>query len=508
HQELLQYLFAAAAFLVAFGYAFAESGRPDPVRAGASVLAAALDGLDVRWVVLSAPATTAAIAGAALAAAGVRARGVARSVVMHLAGAALLAGAAVAGTFLLDRLVDPAQWRAAPAVVGRATAGDLSTWLLRRLGPTIACVLAVVASFHHVAAVLVGLQGRREDGARPDLGARLGRDLLLVASATAGVAFVLAGRAPGALSPARTAIATGFGAIVVATATAAHAAFRERSARHVYFVQLALVATYALFRNELAPGLPPEADATFALVLGFLLLGATVQARRADIPEIAASTRTFAALLPIAVAVFMPHRASMSAALAAAASAALYGALGWVERSRWLGTLGVAAINLALLLVARTGGLQGREFDLAAIGLFILAVGHLFTTKMEHGARVAVRVVGGLFLYSPAALRLATQLGDAPSGAYSVGFGAACLLGVLAGMVLHIRAYLAFGTLFLVLDVVANLAAAGLRDHRIGFLVLSVTGLSILAIMVVVTLKRDRVRALSARLRASLRGWD
>lgn len=75
-------------------------------------------------------------------------------------------------------------------------------------------------------------------------------------------------------------------------------------------------------------------------------------------------------------------------------------------------------------------------------------------------------------------------------------------------MVLHIRAYLAFGTGFLVLDVLANLTAAGIRDHRIGFLVLSLAGIGILGMMVFVTLKRDAVNAIAARLRLSLRAWD
>jgi len=491
--------FAGLALGIAFAYAFAQGGTPDPTAAGPSVVNAALDALTGGWVLRDAPGATAALAGIGLVVSGMRSQNRGRAYLGHVLGALVLVLAATSGTFFVDRVMNPSQWRSAVLAMPPI---DLPTWLLRRLGPSLACAFAVLALVQHAIAVVT--KGLAKDDGAP----RVGRDLLLLATAIAGIAFVLSGLRPLPYGPSQSALATGFGAIVIASATAAHAAFRERSSRHVYFVQLSIVASYGLFRSEFARNLPPEADATFALLLGFLLLGVTVQARRAKIPEIAASTRTFAALLPVAVALWMPRQASMSAAMVAAASGALYGALAWLEKSRLFGSLGAAAVNLALLLVARSQGLNGREIDLAALGLLILALGHVFTDAMEHGARVSLRVVGGLFLYAPAAYRLATELGNGPNGAYSVGFGAACLLGILVGMVLHIRAYLAFGTLFLVLDVIANLTAAGLRDHRIGFLVLSLAGLSVLGVMVLVTLQRERVHALATRLRLSLRGWD
>jgi hypothetical protein len=89
-----------------------------------------------------------------------------------------------------------------------------------------------------------------------------------------------------------------------------------------------------------------------------------------------------------------------------------------------------------------------------------------------------------------------------------VAFGAICLVGIAAGMALHIRAYLALGTAFLVLDVAANLLAAGLRDHRIGFLLLSITGLAILGAMAFVTTRREAVSGALDRVRVRVREWD
>ena len=49
---------------------------------------------------------------------------------------------------------------------------------------------------------------------------------------------------------------------------------------------------------------------------------------------------------------------------------------------------------------------------------------------------------------------------------------------------------------------------AGLRDRRVGFWVLSLSGLVILGAMVVSTLKGEEVRRLVERLRRQLRAWD
>ena len=296
--------------------------------------------------------------------------------------------------------------------------------------------------------------------------------------------------------------------MMVGVIVAGHAAWREATARHVYFVQMAIVAVYGLARSELARALPPEVDALFALVMGFLLVGVTVQARRAGIPPVAVATRRFAALLPFAIALVLPQEASGTAALAAAGSALLYATLGWVERSRLFGSLGAAAANLALLLFALSSGWSGPEVGAVPLGLLVLALGQIFAATLPHSARVTVRVVGSLLVYLPAALQVAFQVGNARDGAYPVLFGLACLAGVAAGMLLQIRAYLALGLGFLVLDVGANLVHAGLRDHRVGFLLLSLSGLGILAVMVLTTLRRDAFRAWTARIKGRLRGWD
>ncbi|AGC48729.1 hypothetical protein MYSTI_07457 [Myxococcus stipitatus DSM 14675] len=329
-----------------------------------------------------------------------------------------------------------------------------------------------------------------------------GRDIWLVMSGLMLTVTASSGGAP------EEALSTAIAALGLAVLVALHCAWTEHTGRHVYFVQLAVVGTYALVRSLYAPGLRAEHDALFALALGFVLVGVTVQARRAGVRPVEAATRRFAALLPIGMAFVLPGEATQEAALLAGGSGLLYAALGAVERSRMFGAFAAAACNFALLISALAFGLEGLEIYLAPLGLLLLMLGQLFTQSLPHAARNTVRILGGLLLYVPAAAKLAMRVGESPDGMYALIFGGVCLLGVVVGMLLQIRAYLALGTLFLTLDVVANLLGAGLRDHRIGFLVMTLTGLTLIGGRVLATLKRREWELLVRKVRVELQGWD
>jgi hypothetical protein len=400
------------------------------------------------------------------------------------------------------RGIDPQVWTAVRE--GDANAPALPVFMMAALGMPLALLTSLTAAGAHLA------QRRAEGGALTHVawGARFGRDTLL---ATVGLLAGLSAAMrtlPGTPAPPGYSLTTGIAALGVAVLLCLHAAWREGSARHVWFVQVAAVVAYGLVRVNVARGLPPVVDAFAGLALGFVLTGVTVQARRAGIPPVADATRRFAAFLPLLAALVMPHEVSLSAALVAAGASVLYGTLAYLERSRWFGSLGAAACNLALLLAALASGLEGVEFYLAPLGLMVLALGQIYTPTLPRSSRMVVRVTGALLLYAPAALQLTLQVGRAESGLYPLAFGAVCLVGVAAGMLLHIRAYLVLGTGFLVLDVLSSLVHAGLRDHRIGFLVLSLSGLAILGTMVLTTLRREEFRRVLARARGYWREWD
>ncbi len=363
-------------------------------------------------------------------------------------------------------------------------------------GPLLALALTSVATLAHGASVLG--EARRPEAA---WGASAGRDILLVATLVL-LAWLAASGAPppGSMAPAGVALG-------LLAAISIHALVRARTARHAYMLQIAVVAAYALLRVG-RPSLPPLLDALAALAYGFVLVGATTLARRLDVPPVAAATRRFAAALPVLVALLRSDGAALDSALVAAGASVLYGALAAADRSRIFGALAALAANVALLYGALALGRDGVEAYLGPLGILLVTLGQIFSSKLEPAGRTALRIVGSLLLYAPAAMKLTFRLGQASDGTYSVLFGALCLLGIVVGMVLRIRAYLVIGTLFVTLDVVANLVFAGLRDHRIGFVILSVSGLGILAAMIGTTLRRDEVRRWVGRVRGALRGWE
>ncbi|WP_199728837.1 hypothetical protein [Corallococcus sp. CA053C] len=471
--------------LAAMAYALAATQATSTTAAVPVLVWRMLVGLDGRWMVSPALPMTLALIAATLLVAAFQWRGAFAGFVAGLGTAVM--GSAVVSALMVSfviRALQLAQWP------------DYAPLFMSQ-GAALALAAAGSALALHVAHRVTSR--RRSDVAD---GMGWGRDLWLVATGVLLAVLAVGGQAT------EEALPLALAAIGLAVGVSLHCAWREHTGRHVYFVQVAVVGVYALVRGLYAQGLRPEHDALFALSLGFVLVGVTVLARRAGVRPVEQATRRFAALLPIGIALVLPGDATGEAALLAGGSGLLYSALGAVERSRMFGAFAAGAANLALLIAALAFGLEGLEVYLAPLGLLLLMLGQLFTASLPHAARNAVRILGGLLLYVPAAAKLALRMGESADGTYALVFGAVCLLGVAVGMALQIRAYLALGTLFLTLDVVANLLDAGLRDHRIGFLVMTLTGLTIVGGRVLATLKREEWALLTQRVRMQLRGWD
>ncbi len=369
-------------------------------------------------------------------------------------------------------------------------------------GAMVAATVSIAALVSHALRV-VAARTDRDDLGR---GLAVGRDLALLAVLTVASAFVL-GRAADVAPVAGIRVGPmGVLGLGVAIIVSIDAAVREKTARHVMLVEILLVALYAFATREL--DLRPEIHALLGLGYGFSLLGVAVIARRRNVPAVSTATRRFAIALPVLIVVLTASGLGDGLALLALGSSVLYGVMAMVEKSRLLGSLAAVAANVALLLFALAQGLDGIEIYVGPLGLLVTALAQLFAPKMNAQGRSAARIVGGMLLYLPAGLKLTLRLGAAMDGSYSVVFGAICLLGVVAGLVLQVRAYLVLGTLFITLDVISNLVYAGLRDHRVGFVLLSVSGLMILGIMIAVTLRREAARMLLQRIRGRFRAWD
>ena len=297
-------------------------------------------------------------------------------------------------------------------------------------------------------------------------------------------------------------------AILLVIVVSLWAALRNLQARHIYFVQTAIACLYAVLKPLFGSALPAEFDAFAALLFGFALVGVTVWAHRAGVPPLAESTRRFAAVMPLAAFLILPRAPTIENAGMAALAGVLYSALAAASGSRLLAILAALAANVALLTAALASQVQGIEVFLAPLGLMTLLLGHIFRQGLPQRAREGVRLVGGLLLYVPAAVKITLEIGRGVDLLYTMVFGAVCLVAVAAGMLLRIRSYLFMGTLFLTLDVLANLVQTGLRDRRTAFVLLSATGLLIIGGLVVATLRREQLSGTIRRLSHTLRRWD
>ncbi|WP_224367405.1 hypothetical protein [Hyalangium versicolor] len=475
-------------------YALAVDGIVAPHIAVPQLFRAALEGLlSGRWMLWAAVPMTVALVAAIRLAGAFPWRGVLAS--LEAAWGSILAGLALACG--LAAVWGPRLAESEDSHLGLLSSVSYPAFF-SSYGAALALGVAVWAALAHA-----GGQWLRERRRDLQSGLGVGRDVWLI-----GCGALLATVAALVQDPGAELLPQALAALGLSVIVALHCAWSEHTGRHVYFVQVAVVGVYGMVRALYATSLRPEHDALFALGLGFVLVGITVLARRAGIPPVADATRRFAALLPLFMAWVLPSGATGETALLAGGSGLLYAAIGAVEQSRWFGSLAAAACNLALLIAALAFGLDGLEIYLAPLGLLMLMLGQLFASSLPQAARNAIRFLGGFLLYVPAAAKLSLEVGLAADGAYALVFGAVCLVGVAVGMVLHIRAYLALGSLFLTLDVVANLVHAGLRDHRIGFMVMTFTGLTIVTGRVLATLKRQQVEHWMRRVRVELRGWD
>ncbi|HRG75050.1 MAG TPA: hypothetical protein PLX69_10870 [Leptospiraceae bacterium] len=278
--------------------------------------------------------------------------------------------------------------------------------------------------------------------------------------------------------------------------------------RHIYFTQTSIATLYIALKPAFPEVLTPEVDAIVALVFGFILTGITTVARRAEIPPLQESTRRFAAIMPVVAAIVLPTEFNYGNAGMATFSAALYAALAITSSNRIYAVLAAVAANLAIFTAIMASNVQGLEVYLAPVGLFTLFLGHIYKENLTEQARKIIRIGGGLLLYLPAAVNISFEMGRASDAMYAVVFGLLCLLGISAGMLFQIRSYLFMGVSFFTLNLAANLLQTGLRDQRMGFILLSFAGLFIIGSLVFYTLKKNQILGFVEKTKKKLAKWE
>lgn len=233
---------ALAVGAAALVYALATGGAWTGASAGADVLWNAFTGLGGRW--MASPSLPLSLLLAAWCAGAAASQwetdGDDDAAWRTAAGAVLLAAVAtwtgmIGGYVVTHATVSEGAW----------TLPFARGWLaLRTLGTPLSFASALVAGAAHA----VGRVPSRGDRGRTG-GARWGRDAMLVAAV--GWAAVFAGLASrGAAAAPSWALEVGIAGFCAGVLVAGHAAWAEGTARHVYFIQTAIVAVYGSFERS------------------------------------------------------------------------------------------------------------------------------------------------------------------------------------------------------------------------------------------------------------------
>jgi hypothetical protein len=285
------------------------------------------------------------------------------------------------------------------------------------------------------------------------------------------------------------------------------AAFTSAKTRYVYIAQATIAGIYYSARPMLGIN-SAQTDAFFAFGYAFALLGLSIAADRFGATVVSEPTRRFAAVMPIAVGLLIDNFRSFNTALYALISSGLYLSLSRLGERNLFAALAAITLNAALFFVSLAQGFDTSEFYAFPIGLTIIFFASIFKGSLSPENQARVRTIGGLIAYVPAAIHVTLRSGLAENPVYSLVFGAVCLAGILAGTIFRIRSYLFLGVLFFTLNIIANLVQEGLRNQFIGFVLLTVTGLLLIAILIIYNLKKEAIHAGFGRISRRFASWS
>lgn len=285
------------------------------------------------------------------------------------------------------------------------------------------------------------------------------------------------------------------------------AAFASQKTRYVYIAQATLAGIYYSARPML--GITnAQTDAFFAFGYAFALLGVSIAADRMGWTVVSEPTRRFAAIMPVVVGLIIDNFRSLGAAFYALIASGLYLSLSRLGERNIFAALAAITLNAALFFVALSQGFDSSEFYAFPIGLTIIFFATIFKGSLTPDNQARVRTIGGLIAYVPAAMHVTMRSGLAQNGMYSIVFGLICLVGILAGTLMHVRSYLFLGGLFFTLNIVANLVQEGLQNQFVGFVLLTLTGLGLIAVLIIYNLKKEQIHAGFTKFRQRFAKWD
>ncbi|MGV3620713.1 MAG: hypothetical protein ACO1OB_07840 [Archangium sp.] len=268
--------------------------------------------------------------------------------------------------------------------------------------------------------------------------------------------------------------------------------------------QFALVAGAFSGRVLLSGSMPGLTDAWALLVVSSVVAGLAQLLAREGRPQAASALRTGAMILPALGAVFVPWTQwTVSAAwlLGVSAVGGLAARMGLKRRGSLVSAV---AFNAAMVLGAVGSGFDSMQLLLVPVGMTVLVLVRVFTDELAADVVVKLRALGMAFLYAAVAWKplFVTSL---PALALCV---LVCLAGIALGMHWRVRSYVLLGTGALVTTVISTLVRSGLAEPRLGAILLSALGLIVVVVMVVVSTKREELRARMASVQRTMATWS
>ena len=403
-------------------------------------------------------------------------------------------------------------WRAGRAGVAElgwslgllASSQVLVTWLARELSTgrhPAASVLAPMAAAALATGLLLDWLQRRAPSDAPLRWAAAVSRLAPVLAALAAAAATT-GSQPNLLPD----------VLVVALVTVAGAVLqlgrvglRDRKPWMLHAAWLGATQLYIMLRTQ--TGLSeagPLLDAVVILLASQLALW-TATARRVAASPARAPLLAAATIWPLLAVVPCAMLSVPGAALLCLLVALHHAAASRVLGSRGRTVLAMGFANAALALSYSAAGWSDMMLYLLPLALTLLTLIHLYSPELGSRGCNALRVVVLVALYSLATGRALVLL--SPFQAVVV-VPAICVAGMVAGTLLRVRIYVWMGVAFLAVDLLLNMLRHGLAQPHLGALFLTLTGLLIVAGMVIFTLERERILARYSAVFNELRTWE
>lgn len=189
-------------------------------------------------------------------------------------------------------------------------------------------------------------------------------------------------------------------------------------------------------------------------------------------------------------------------------ASALYAVLALARRSTWWSLVAALAANFglwALLMHAGIGFLVHPQAWIIPLAMILLVAEHLHRDKLSGETGQALRYLGITLIYVASTADL-FLVGIGESVWLPIVLAVLCVVGVLAGIVLQVRAFLFLGVGFLLVDVLTMIWYAAARHAQTWMWWASgiVLGVAILALFTLFEKRRNDV----LRIVDQLRTWD